>query len=87
MYILTEYLDGAMREASYEKLEDGTYVGRIPPCVGVIAFSPSKRECSSELRSDLEDWVLLGIKMGHSLPVIAGIDLNQEPVLEPVAAL
>jgi hypothetical protein len=30
------------------------------------------------LRSALEDWVLVGLKLGHTLPVIAGIDLNQE---------
>ncbi|HUM67717.1 MAG TPA: type II toxin-antitoxin system HicB family antitoxin, partial [Chloroflexota bacterium] len=32
-----------------------------------------------ELRSVLEDWLLVGLKLGHPLPVLAGIDLNQEP--------
>jgi hypothetical protein len=31
MYILTEYLDRAMAKAVYDKLDDGTYGGRIPP--------------------------------------------------------
>jgi hypothetical protein len=35
----------------------------------------------------LEDWVLLGMKLVHRLPVICGIDLNREPVLEPVDTL
>jgi hypothetical protein len=31
--------------------------------------------------------VLFGMKLTHPLPVIAGIDLNLEPVHEPVDAL
>ena len=38
MYILTAYLDRAMAEAAYDKLDDGTYAGRIPPCPGVVVF-------------------------------------------------
>jgi len=29
-YILSEYLEQAMSEAAYDKLEDGTFTGRIP---------------------------------------------------------
>jgi predicted RNase H-like HicB family nuclease len=80
MYILTEYLGQAMAQAVYDKLENGTYGGRIPPCPGVVTFAASLHECSEGLRSTLEDWVLLGMKLAHTLPVIAGIDLNREPV-------
>jgi predicted RNase H-like HicB family nuclease len=77
-YILSEYLDGALDGATYEKLEDGSYAGSIPTCRGVIAFANSLRECERELRSVLEDWLLLGLKLGHHLPVIGGIDLNKD---------
>ena len=87
MYILTGYLDRAMAQAVYEKLADGSYGGRIPPCPGVVAFAASLSECSEDLRSTLEDWVLLGMKLAHALPVIDDIDLNREPVHEPVDAL
>ena len=87
MYILTEYFERAMGQAVYDKLADGTFAGRIPLCPGVVAFAPSLAECSEELRATLEDWVLLGIKLAHALPVIAGIDLNWEPVHEPVDTL
>lgn len=72
-YILSEYVDQAMAEAVYDKLEDGTFTGRIPSCKGVIAFGATLRECEEQLRSTLEDWILLGIKLGHPLPVIGGI--------------
>jgi predicted RNase H-like HicB family nuclease len=86
-YILTEYLDRAMAQAEYDKLEDGSFSGRIASCKGVIAFGSSLRECEDELRSTLEDWLLLGLKLGHVLPVIDGIDLNKEPVYEPVESM
>jgi predicted RNase H-like HicB family nuclease len=77
-------MDQAMADAVYDKLEDGTFAGRIPTCKGVVAFGGTLRECEDELRSTLEDWILVGLKLGHSLPVIGGVDLNKEPTREPV---
>jgi len=45
------------------------------------------RECEDGLRSTLEEWILLGLKLGHALPVVGHIDLNKEPVRESVDAL
>jgi len=75
-YVLTGYIESALSQAEYDKLEDGTYSGRVPSCKGVITFGNTLRECEEELRSTLEDWVLVGLKFGHPLPVIAGYDLN-----------
>lgn len=86
-FILTEYVEQAMAYAIYDKLEDGTFAGRIPSCQGVVAFGATLRECEDELRSTLEDWILVGLKLGHQLPIIAEIDLNQEPVYEPMVAV
>jgi predicted RNase H-like HicB family nuclease len=86
-YILSEYLDQAMAQAEYDKLEDDTFSGRIPACKGVVAFGESLKDCEGELRSTLEDWLLVGLKLGHSLPVVNGIDLNKEPVYEPVESV
>jgi predicted RNase H-like HicB family nuclease len=82
--ILTEYVEQAMAQAMYDKLEDGTFSGRIPACRGVLAFGSTLRQCEDELRSVLEDWILVGLKLGHALPVVAGVDLNKEPTREPV---
>jgi len=74
-------------QAVYDKLEDGSFAGRIPSCSGVVAFGTTLKECETELHSTLEDWILVGLKLGHSLPVIGGIDLNKEPQREPVEAV
>lgn len=86
-YVLSDYVGEAMAQAVFDKLDDGTFVGRIPPCQGVIAFGGSLRDCESELRSTLEDWILLGLRLRHHLPVLGGIDLNKEPAREPVDAV
>jgi predicted RNase H-like HicB family nuclease len=86
-FVLTEYVEQAMADASYDKLEDGTFVGRIPACKGVIAFGATLRECEEELRSTLEDWILVGLKLKHALPIIAGINLNKDPDYEPMGAV
>ncbi|HLN00177.1 MAG TPA: hypothetical protein VK335_12885 [Bryobacteraceae bacterium] len=69
-FILTDYVDQGMAEASYDKLEDNSYSGRVPSCPGVLALAPSLRACEEELRSTLEDWILLSLKLRHRLPVL-----------------
>lgn len=86
-FIITEYIRQALAQAAYDKLEDGSFSGCIPACKGVIAFGATLHECETELRSTLEDWLLVGFKLGHALPVIGGIDLNKEPEYEPVDAV
>lgn len=86
-FILTDYINSAMEHAEYDKLEDGSFAGRIPKCKGVIAFADSLKECEDELRSTLEDWILVGLKLGHRLPVMDDISLNRRPQRESMVAL
>jgi predicted RNase H-like HicB family nuclease len=84
--ILTGYTESASSQAKYDKLEDDTFSGRIPGCRGLIAVGNSLRECERELQSTLEDWIPVGLKLGHRLPIIDGYDLNYEPADESAAA-
>ncbi len=74
---LTAYIEAALELARYDKLEDDSFAGEIPKLKGVIAFGKTLRGCESELRSVLEDWILVGLRLGHKLPVLAGIDLSK----------
>jgi predicted RNase H-like HicB family nuclease len=73
--MLTEYIHLALRRAKYEILEDGTYYGEIPGFQGVWANAPMLEDCREDLRQALEDWIVLGLRMGHNLPVIENIQL------------
>ena len=85
--LLTAYIQSAMARATCDKLEDGSFCGRIPACPGVIAFEESPEGCREELQSVLEGWIILGLRSGDPLPMIDGIDLNAKAEDEPVAAV
>jgi predicted RNase H-like HicB family nuclease len=79
--MLTAYIQAAMRHAHYELLEDdGSFYAEIPGIQGVWANAPTLEECREELQSTLEDWIALGLRLGHTLPAVDGLDIN--PVLE-----
>ncbi len=86
-YILTDYIQQAISKAVFDKLDDGTFSGKIPGFKGVIAFGKTLKECENELHSTLEDWILVGLKLGHKLPVISGLNLNKKPSYEPMDTL
>jgi len=74
--MITEYLHEAMHRAKYKILEDGTYYGWIEELPGVWAGATSLDECRQELQSVVEDWLLLGLKLGHRITPLGNIDLN-----------
>jgi predicted RNase H-like HicB family nuclease len=73
--MLITYIQNAMKLAKYEILENGQYYGEIPGFQGVWAQADNLETCRDELQSALEDWLILGLRMGHKLPVVAGIQL------------
>ena len=79
--MLTAYINAAMRKAHYEILPNGEgYFGKIECLEGVWANADTLEACREELKEVLEEWILLGLKMGHSVPAIEGIDLNIKEV-------
>jgi hypothetical protein len=75
--MLTDYVEAAMRKAKYKILPDGEgYFGEIPGFRGAWANGPNLRRCRVELREVLEDWMLVRVRQGLLLPIIAGINLN-----------
>jgi predicted RNase H-like HicB family nuclease len=76
--MLTDYIREAMRRAHYELLENGRILGSIQPCRGCWAEAETLEECREELQKTLEEWLLLGLQMGHRIPVIEGINFNRK---------
>jgi len=76
--MITKYLSEAMRRAKYKILEDGSYYGCIEELPGVWANASSLEECREELQSVVEDWLFLGLKLGHHIVPLGDIDLNIE---------
>ncbi|MBF2008382.1 MAG: type II toxin-antitoxin system HicB family antitoxin [Chlorogloeopsis fritschii C42_A2020_084] len=74
--MLTNYISAAMHKATYELLEDGTFYGEITECKGVWANASTLENCREELQDALEGWITLGLRLGHTLPILDGINLN-----------
>jgi predicted RNase H-like HicB family nuclease len=71
--MIQKYFQKAMQAAHYEILEDKVgFYGSIPAAAGVWATGSTLEECREELLEVLEEWVLLGIAMGHKLPEFDG---------------
>ena len=76
--MITRYLREAIRRAKYKILDDGTYYGWIEELPGVWAAANNLEECRDELESVVEDWLLLGLRLGHNITPLGDIDLNTQ---------
>jgi len=69
--MLTKYIKVAMEKARYEILEESRrYYGSIPGFKGVWAEGKTLEECREELQEVLEEWILIRLKRGLSLPTV-----------------
>lgn len=73
--MLTQYIQAAMRRATYEILSDNTFYGEIPGLQGVYANAERLEACREQLQEVLEGWIMLGLRLGHPLPVVDDIEL------------
>jgi len=74
--MLTEYIQAALRQANYEILEDGTFYADVPGMKGLYANASTLEACREELKESLEEWIVLGLQLGHTLPVLDGVTLS-----------
>lgn len=77
--MIRAYIDNAMRHAHYEMIEqEGTpYYGEIPELPGVMATGETLERCRENLEDALDQWIALGLQLGHELPPIDGVRLQQ----------
>ena len=74
--MLFEYIQGALEKAEYKKLDDGTWFAEIPGFEGVWANRKTVEECRKELVEVLEEWLILKLRDGDSIPTVKDIDIN-----------
>ncbi|MBC6473266.1 MAG: type II toxin-antitoxin system HicB family antitoxin [Hormoscilla sp. GM102CHS1] len=70
--MLTNYIRAATISATYELLDDGTFYGEIPDCPGVWGNAETLEACREDLQDALEGWIILGLRLGHTLPIVDG---------------
>ena len=79
--MISRYIALALERAHYEVLEDGEgYFGSISELTGVWANAPTLEACREELKSVLEDWLLLSLSKRLPIPALDGVDLSVREV-------
>ena len=77
--LIERYRRLAMKKASFEQLDDGTWYAdiEIPGFEGVWSNEDNLKDCLNVLDEVLMDWLLLKIQdEDRDIPVLEGIDLN-----------
>jgi predicted RNase H-like HicB family nuclease len=74
--MIRRYVDEALRRAQYEKLEDGTFCARVPPLRGVLATGRTLEACREELGEVVEEWVLVRVAQGLSVPSLRNVTVR-----------
>ena len=73
---LTDYIKNAMQTATFQVLEDGSFLGEIPSLEDVWSHHKTLEDCRQALQEVLEYWIILEVKQQHSIPAINGVSLN-----------
>ena len=78
---LQTYIDAAMRHAVIKWLpNDRLWCATVPPLRGVLAIADRREDLEPELRSVIEGWVEVGLKLGHTIPAVDGISVPPLPI-------
>jgi len=78
--MLFEYVQKAIEKAIYKQLENGTWFAEIPGFLGVWANGKTVESCRKELWEVLEEWLILKLREGESIPKIRGVTLRVKEV-------
>lgn len=83
--MIRSYIEAAMRQAHYEIIDQPgmPYYGEIPGLDGVLACGATLEECRANLEDALDAWLALGLQMGHPIPAVGGVALDQLKVSAP----
>lgn len=66
--MISEFINKRLKEARYKLLKNGSYFGKITSLRGVWASAKNLEDCRNQLREVLEDWLVLKVSTGDSVP-------------------
>ncbi len=78
--MISRYIDRALRAAHYSPLEEGGFCATVPALRGVIATGTTVEACRDQLSEVIEEWVLLRVARGLTVPAIRGARIQVRQV-------
>ncbi len=76
--MLTDYISQKLTQARYKILDDGAYFVEIPGLQGVWASEKTLEKCRETLREVLEEWLILKLRDGDSIPDFPALKVRQK---------
>ena len=76
--MLSDYISQKLAQARYKILDHGTYFGEIPGLQGVWASEKTLEKCRETLREVLEEWLILKLRDGDSIPDFPPVKVKQK---------
>lgn len=73
-----QYIQVAMRHATYTSLEDGSFSGEIFEFANLQVNAETEEACQQKLEKMLKESIIVGLSQGSSLPIMNGINLNHK---------
>ena len=75
--MILQYIQTALENAHYEIIQDEEpFYGEVPALSGVWATGKTLEECRRNLADAIEDWVLLSIARGLSIPALGKVTIQ-----------
>lgn len=84
--MLTEYIEEALRRATYEIIDDeDPYYGEITELKGVWATGKTLEQCRENLKDVIEGWILVSLKRGLPIPKLGKCEIKEIELKEAVS--
>ncbi len=71
---MMEYVQAAMRNASYDALPTGGWFGALPQFHAVMAWGVTAEACRQALQADLESAIEEAVRNNRRLPQLDGVE-------------
>ena len=80
VFLLSRYVEAALRHAEYERDENGMIIAQVPRAAGFFAQGETFEEARENLREVIEGNVLLALQLKLPIPTIKGVTIKEQDV-------
>ncbi len=77
-FSLLRYTEAALKQAEYERDENGVVIAKIPGAAGFYAQGDTFEEARLNLRDVIEGNVVLALQLGFDIPQIKGSIIEEQ---------
>ncbi len=76
-FVLSKYVEAALKKAEYSKDENGIIIAKIPGASGFFAQGDTFEEARANLQDVIEGNVILALQLGLEIPQIEGVEIKE----------